>query len=372
MPDSTQLVRGTEVGAARRLDSLTALRFIAAFVVFGYHGTVLLTGNAAEISAVIFGSGQSGVSFFFILSGFVLAWAVRNSDSPGAFYWRRFSRIYPAYFVTLAFGFFVILLTGADKPRSVFAPLFMIQAWVPNPQVVLAVNVPAWSLSCETFFYAVFPLFVLAIRNLSRRSKLVFGVSLLVAVFVFAFVGQSIATQDPAEFLSEWIVIFFPVARLPEFLLGAILGFLLRDGQISSRVPFWPTVVLALCAFAWGALNPTLFRIAAVPVIPFLLLICATAQWEISSEDGNRIRSRLPVVLGEWSYAFYLVHVFCIGAIHTFAEKLGIADSADGLFTWIAVLSISVVAAGCLHRFVERPANRLLARFYDRRQQRRV
>src|SRR5512133_3297128 len=81
-----------------RLDSLTGLRFLAALLVFAYHaGSVgTLTGNG------ITAPGRSGVSFFFILSGFLLTWTARPDDTRRAFYQRRVARIVPSYLVALA------------------------------------------------------------------------------------------------------------------------------------------------------------------------------------------------------------------------------------------------------------------------------
>ena len=60
-----------------RLDSLTGLRFFAAGIVFMHHSFELTTGTLREALLAVFGHGRAGVSFFFVLSGFVLAWSAR-------------------------------------------------------------------------------------------------------------------------------------------------------------------------------------------------------------------------------------------------------------------------------------------------------
>lgn len=345
----------------RRLDSLTGLRFFAAFVVFGYHGTVLLTGDAAEVSSAVFGGGQSGVSFFFILSGFVLAWASSSGNSTARFYWRRFARIYPAYFVSLIVGLGVVLLSNPIGASRIWAPLLMVQAWIPNPDFVLAINIPAWSLSCEAFFYLIFPLAIALLSRTSRTQKLVIAAGLLVLVFGFATVAQVATGINGVGFLPDWFAIFFPVARLPEFLLGAILGLLLKSNMIPFTVPYWPAVALSLGALAWASADSSLYRIAAVPTIPFLLLICAAAQRDKSGRE-TFFSGPAVVRLGNWSYSFYLVHVFCIGAVHTLAVKFGFDDLAGGFAVWAIVLVVSIIAAAALHHLIELPVNRLLTR----------
>ena len=75
-----------------RLPSLTGMRFFAALMVFAFHAIVLnpFTSEGAQtVTNTVFGGGGfTGVTFFFILSGFVLTCAVRPRDSAPRF-WRR-------------------------------------------------------------------------------------------------------------------------------------------------------------------------------------------------------------------------------------------------------------------------------------------
>src|SRR5688500_12797828 len=77
-----------------RLPSLTGARFIAAGLVFVFHATFawpFASSGAQETSGLLFSQGgYTGVTFFFILSGFVLTWAVRPGDTTPRFWRRRF------------------------------------------------------------------------------------------------------------------------------------------------------------------------------------------------------------------------------------------------------------------------------------------
>ena len=89
-----------------RLLSLTGLRFAAAMLVFGVHAYsfIPVEGLAHRLGHYLFDPGDLGVSFFFVLSGFVLTWALRGDTGPrpGRFWTGRIVRIYPAYVVALA------------------------------------------------------------------------------------------------------------------------------------------------------------------------------------------------------------------------------------------------------------------------------
>lgn len=73
---------------AARLHSLTGLRFVAAFLVFVAHSAESFrAGDTTDLRApwrFLF-LGGVGVSFFFVLSGFVLTWSHCEGDRPSAF-----------------------------------------------------------------------------------------------------------------------------------------------------------------------------------------------------------------------------------------------------------------------------------------------
>lgn len=154
LPSRMRGVTASPVQTTRiRLDSLTGVRAFAALMVFGYHAIHYLPGG----ELAFFGAGMTGVSLFYILSGFVLAWVYRPSDNPGLFYRRRFARIYPAYIVAVLIAIAVAVATRGFSTVDL-AAFTLLQSWWPNPAVYYAASPVFWSLSCEAFFYLVFPL----------------------------------------------------------------------------------------------------------------------------------------------------------------------------------------------------------------------
>ena len=156
------------------LPSLTGMRWAAALLVFlshiknfGYFG-----GTAGKLVDWAFGRGSIGVSFFFILSGFVLAWSVRDGERAVTFWRNRIARVYPLHLVTA--GIAVILaftLIPALRPSGVpeaLANVFLVSSW--NFEWWQALNPVSWTLTCEAFFYALFPVLYAALRRLGTRA----------------------------------------------------------------------------------------------------------------------------------------------------------------------------------------------------------
>jgi peptidoglycan/LPS O-acetylase OafA/YrhL len=348
----------TAVDAAKppiRLDRLTSLRFVAAFVVFGFHGLLFFDEPTRRALGYLVSQGRSGVTFFFVLSGFLLAWSARPGDRALPFYRRRAARIYPAYLVSLLFaaGLWAILDPSALR-RGLLTP-FLLQAWVPTSDSYFAINVPAWSLSVEAFFYLAFPLIIAGIRRLTTRGLgawLLAMVVVSVALAAFASVHVDPTHLDD-DSVAVWLAYYFPPSRLPEFVVGMILGLLAKRRALPA-VSWSAAIIIAAAAYLSVGIWPSTYGVSAVVVLPFGLLIVAAAQRDVAGIPGF-LRHRLPVRLGVASYCFYLLHhIFIIRLAQPGFRELGV----DGPLAFALALVLSLVASALLHRLVELPFDR--------------
>ncbi|WP_062465385.1 acyltransferase family protein [Demequina soli] len=341
-----------------RLDRLTSLRFVAAFVVFAFHAIVFFGASTQHWLNVLFGQGRSGVTFFFVLSGFVLAWAAKPDDTVAKVYRRRFARIYPAYLVALLFA--AALWAIADWPtvwRGWLSP-FLLQAWVPSNAIYFGVNIPAWSLSVEAFFYVAFPFLVRGLRRLDDRRLWVVALAMVAVSFAIGLAVMPVL--DPLHLdddsLAVWAAYYFPPARLPEFVLGMVLGLLLRRGSVPA-VPWWSAGVFAGAAYLSAGIWPSTLGVVAIVVVPFAVLVVAAAQADLAGKPGP-LTSRPFLVLGAISYCFYLTHhIFIMRMAQDGVRALGI----DGVFAACLALVLGLVSAWLLHRFVEEPWEKRLS-----------
>ncbi|USX55952.1 acyltransferase [Lentzea sp. HUAS12] len=340
-----------------RLPSLTGLRFVAALAVFGFHLNALglFRGGPAESAmGLLFGPGAIGVSFFFVLSGFVLTWSARPGQAATSIWRRRAAKIYPNHVVAWFVALLGLVVLGAHEVSAVSVVLgaLLLQAWVPAESVFFAVNTPAWSLSCEAAFYLAFPLLIRWVTRVTRPWWIAGALAAAVALVPVA----AMLFPPPVEY---WFVYVFPVTRALEFALGMVMARIVMTGQWIGLRPL-PASALVLVAYFGSAHVPGTFGFVAVTVVPLALLIAAVA---VSDVDGTRSpwRSRPMVWLGEVSFAFYLVHHFVIRTVAEGLDELGVTG-IPAVVPAALMFSVSLVLAWLLFRFVEKPAFRLLTR----------
>ena len=370
---------GTPSTSTAKLDALTGLRFVAALhvVLFHFFGASSWLPRAARN---IVGSGYVGVSFFFVLSEFVLSYNYLNSSrglsiSPKAFLAARFARVYPVYVVGLALAapMFLYRAHSADVDAihvatRALAAMGLLQAW--SPTTATAWNPPGWSLSAEAFFYASFPLIAhLLNRSTKRTSIFIAGycLSLLVSVAYCILNPDDIADPWFTRHKDTWIdvVRFNPLVRLPEFLMGVIAGQVFLDLR-SQRLALSATGLRAVALICPAVLG---LALAASDAIPYALLhngLLAPAFAGVILSlplRGGRLARALAspplLVLGDASYALYILHFPVQEAVRKTCERFDVSDTSFFLANALAII-IVIAASVLVHRLVEVPARRIL------------
>jgi len=353
-----------------RLDALTILRFAAALWVVVLHLQYRAPLAAPPLLRRFFLNGACAMTLFFVLSGVVLAYGYHrlrpHAPEIVAFYQARFARIYVPYALlhVLALGWF-----APANAQELSAAIYInalsalgLQAWFPNAAMQGA-NGGTWSISVEFFFYALFPALLPCLAYLRRRWG-----TLRVAAYVSAL-SALIGFADYVFANSALLYYVMPAARLPEFMLGILLGLTLLD---PPHRPFATPLSLAVAcgALLVAALNPALdygtwIRANFFVVPAFGLFIYELARWDQRRPAGPPGAVwRSLVYLGEASYCLFLVHMLPALFLDSAPGRAWKAQHWPGsaLGLWVLFIAVSLLGAIALHELVEKPVRRALLR----------
>ncbi|KGQ19992.1 Acyltransferase [Lysobacter dokdonensis DS-58] len=354
--------------ASDQLRTLTSLRAFAAaaIVVFHLQGT-LVAVTPRPVWA-------TGVSFFFVLSGFVLTYAhARGALDMRRFYATRFARLWPLHLFS-ALAWLVVSQVGNATPFhwgwAETLDVLLLQAWVPLWGVVFAMNGVAWSISVEVFFYLLFPL----LRGRWLAPIFIAG-AIATAAILFAmdaFLAPAVPpypTPAAGEFWSVHAALQFPVLRLLEFCLGVATAKLFLSRRIRPNTTMELCAIAGVLAFAFASepLRVALADLGFSHVGLWLsqsggLFVFAAAIFIFAHESGaisRVLRARTLVLLGDISFSTYMLHWVVLSAFLKFGRPEGIAP-----WLWVAMFVLAVYAASYFAwRFIELPSKRwILAR----------
>lgn len=343
------------------LPALTGLRFVAALHVVVYHALRPVLVDAQSPVARFTAHGPDAVTLFFVLSGFVLTWVYGASDAPiprRAYFMARVARLAPVYFLALL----AVVPLGAlarahgvvQDPLGALSLVLVstgLQAWIPS--AALRWNPPAWSLSCELFFYALFPWLLGLTARAKTRSLVAFGagawlVGLAVPMAYLALDPDGLGAPDILD-EGTWLhaVKFHPLARWPDFVIGVIAGQLhLRGVRVSARLGVFSLVV----AFALPMLAPwpslVLHNGALAPL--FAVVVAWLAEGE--TRLAKALASSWFVRLGDASYALYLVHVpMMMWAMALLRQRTLAPDVA------LVVCALAIPVSLLVEKIIEKP-----------------
>lgn len=350
--------------AKLRLTTLPGLRAFASLTVFMDHSLLPLPG-VNPFADVAFGDTFEAVfrvaafgcvSFFFVLSGFLLTWLAKPTDSYRGFLRRRLVRIYPGHLVTL-----LICLLGTGATLWQLLPnIFLVQSWVPRYEIWAALNGSTWSLACEIPFYLLFPVILKGVNRIAPSRLWWWVGGIVAAVLAVTTISNFLVPGTPQfPFASPigmtqfWMVYTAPPTRMLDFVLGMIMCRIIKTGRWIN-LGLLPAIGIYLGAAAVGLLLPFTYELAFVEILPAALLVTAAAATDVHNRR-SLLRGRIWAKLGDMSYSFYLVHgivVFGGGTVLRSGKLFSIPAS----FGIIAIdLLVSLGLAWLLYTFVERP-----------------
>lgn len=354
-----------------RLNALTGLRTFAAInIVFFHFSNPLWFG----IFAPVVNAGYASVSFFILLSGYVLAYnyAARARDGKldiRRFYEARFTRLYPIYILSLVLAWRMIPQEYASHSHGMFwtgmvlTPL-LLQGWI--PEIATFGNTPAWTMSAESFYYLLFPWIASwkqpgRVRPILARLGVVWMLGMIPGTLYIVFSPDGIPHPDRFS-TGPWLqaLKFTPLPHLASFVFGVMLAELDELIPRPGHLRFW----IGIFGFA-----TMFFLLWLGPDIPYAIIHdgllmplfgCIILGLSGSNPLSHALGIRPLVFVGEASYCLYLLHFNFWNLIHDthVLDRLHLSRFDP----WISYAILIGMALLALH-LVEKPAQRQLRKW---------
>ena len=307
---------------------LDGVRAIAVFMVIFFHCFFVPELNLPPLLSKIANFGRTGVSLFFVLSGFLITRIlIATKESPGYFsnfYIRRSLRIFPLYYFFLTL-IFIILPFISGEP---FPPLnLQIYNWTYLQNFAMAFRWPhvsprhLWSLSVEEHFYLFWPLliYLLSIRKIVVASVFIIVMSIVVEYFMIEH---------------DYEGYYFTFARIDELAMGALLAVLEIKNKLIDKNANKFLLILVTLAIPTIALlaiftdiDNALIQIVKYDLLAFTYL--GMVGYVISLRETNWVkrflRTKPMSFSGKISYGLYIYHPLCIAATFSVLPKIHLA-----------------------------------------------
>ncbi len=348
---------------------LTSLRFFFALMVFFSHiqfieaDDVILT----KLYKSIFYEGYLGVSFFFMLSGFILSFAYKNKltqykISYKEFLIARIARIYPLHLFTLLIaiplslsGFFTSQVLWIGK---LIINMFLLQSFIPSSSIFFSFNSPSWSISNEMFFYILFPFLISIYFKNKRTVYLSLLFLLLIPIGIFF----------SPENLIHRLFYINPFFRIADFILGVLLYNLyeskILENYFKSRFKAtmleFSSVGLLFLFFIFHDFIPQGYRYSVYYWIPMIIIIFSYQSGYLSEILSNRVL----IILGEISFSFYLIHQLVIRYILIINTKYSLINNNYLLI--LVIFVVTLIASYLSYKYIELPSNKYIRSKYKK------
>jgi peptidoglycan/LPS O-acetylase OafA/YrhL len=354
-----------------RLNGLTGLRTFAAIniVLFHFSNPKWFGPLAPVVNA-----GYASVSFFILLSGFVLAYnyagRAREGQLDKARFWEaRFTRLYPIYLLSLLLSWRMVPVEYVAHSHRMFwtgmvlSPL-LLQGWI--PEIATFLNTPAWTMSAESAYYVAFPWLAKGkkpqrIASYMPKMGVVWALGMVPGLLYIALNPDGIPHPDRFSY-GPWLQVlkYTPLPHLASFLFGVMLA------NLDELVPRAGNLRLLL---GLGGFTATFGILSLGSLVPYAIvhdgLLMPLFGCIILGLSGLNPLARAmgwaPLVfVGEASYCLYLLHFNLWNMIHDshVLERTGLIRF-DPWISYVLLIGLAVLA---LH-LIEKPAQKQLRKW---------
>lgn len=316
--------------------------------------------------AWLYDYGHVAVEYFWVVSGFVFAHVyLADMGGRGRFWLARVARLWPLHLLTLAVvAVLQAIYTTLNGTAFIYhhqdlkhflLNLVMAHYW--GIQDNQSYNGPTWSLSTEMVAYAAFWMLLPALR----RVPLALAASVALAMFALLF-GNVLPPNAPPQTLAAKLV---PVAECVGYffagvaIYGLVLGKWLDRTRLALLAP-----VLAMLGWRYAGVKVHGHDIAILAGT--LAVLFATLAIDLTDRDDAL---RLGRQLGDSSFGIYLWHFpLQLALVLLVDATVGTRMVFREPVFLVIFVGASILAGFASHRWIERPAQRLVLRWADRLQ----
>ncbi len=348
------------------ISQLTFTRFLASISIVILHFGLFSWPINSDGLFPFFVRSASAVSYFFILSGFILVIAssrggvIPNKVNTLQFWMKRGARILPIYLFSVLLFFAMNFKYDASIPlewqtKPYYYSIFLLQSW--KHQMALDINYPAWSLSVEAFFYFIFPLLFRLLNYLKAKW-------LLILSFIF-WVGNSslfyyLKQIDAPENFSK----FYPPLHLATFIIGICSGIIFvkykdwfRGKNIQKIHAFTIGTGILLLVAAYGNWSFYTYQHNGL-LAPFFILVFYSLSL-LKGKVANILSWKPLIFLGDISYSIYLFQYPVMQICERYIPWLKGKERADIFFQYLIIL---IIFSSFSYLLIEKPVRQFITK----------
>lgn len=341
-----------------KISTLQGARFLFALLIFLSHCPLPHTTQPFDFG------GELGVSFFFILCGFVMSWGygprvTRGEFNVRKFFCRHFCKLYPLHLLLFAFSLVLDWRIGHHYDwAQILTTMVLVQSWIPSNHTLYSVNGVSWFLCDILFFYLIFKYLYSYLIQL-KAGRLLWQVIIFVAIYL------AVAWQVPHDQVNCTLYAN-PLLRTFDFALGIIAYKFYKISDVSrlkllEKKPYIMLIGSVLTGVLvygiYQMLHGNGIRCAALfwPVVP-VFVVCLVAMDDTKDMMVRLFLSRPMRWLGSISFEFFMVHCIVMRITQHF-WNMGESVGGDYFF-FISTLGVSIFAAWILHRCFVNPISK--------------
>ncbi len=321
------------------LDGLRFLCFLSVFMFHSFFTDFDYIKNSSFyhfIKVQLFGNGNIGVNFFFVLSGFLITFLlIKEKEFQGQititkFWVRRILRIWPLYFFCVFFGFVIFPVLKhyfGQQPNETANPIYyitflnnfdFIKKGLPDASVLGVL----WSVAIEEQFYFIWPVLLFLIPN--KWYPYLFAIIFSVSLVFRAYYDNALYNE------------YHTLSCMGDLCMGACGAYFVQNERNIERIKRWSKSFLLILYISFVIVflfrsqlfyNNYVLRLFERPFIAFIILLIILEQNYSNISFFKMGKAKLISKLGTISYGLYCLHFIGILIVITITRKFHLNTS---------------------------------------------